>query len=413
MAMVMADERCVEEPEADAGGGEAPQAAIAYHCQDFEWDSLRQQIESSDAYLRLKTDLCRKRDVTEETNAAQTAWDQFHQRHSKGLFFKERRYLLKEFPELNNQVKSLKVLEVGCGNGSTIIPILKANKAAIVYACDLSDDALKAALERIDDAGICTSGNAQLRVFRCDLSIQELPSWLCCASCRTPFVPFPCQEEASFAVATHKDNLPQIICDNLGKESDVLQDFPQNPVGSWNVDSTENPLSFRNSNSSTHNVAVPAEDSKGYSKETTFEEDLAVGCLSLSGEPATIACCAGGVDIVTMIFTLSAVPSAKMLNVLRESFAVLRSGGSLLFRDYGLYDMTMFRFPPSQQVADRLYRRPDGTLAYYFSCEEVGKLFTGVGFIEEDVRFCCVNLLNRKRNLHMKRVWVHGRFVKP
>lgn len=37
----------------------------------------------------------------------------------------ERRYLLKEFPELLSFKEYAKVLEVGCGNGSTVLPILR------------------------------------------------------------------------------------------------------------------------------------------------------------------------------------------------------------------------------------------------------------------------------------------------
>lgn len=37
----------------------------------------------------------------------------------------ERRYLLKEFPELVSCEENSKLLEVGCGNGSTVLPILR------------------------------------------------------------------------------------------------------------------------------------------------------------------------------------------------------------------------------------------------------------------------------------------------
>jgi ubiquinone/menaquinone biosynthesis C-methylase UbiE len=37
----------------------------------------------------------------------------------------ERRYLFKEFPELASCEESSKLLEVGCGNGSTALPILR------------------------------------------------------------------------------------------------------------------------------------------------------------------------------------------------------------------------------------------------------------------------------------------------
>ena len=41
------------------------------------------------------------------------------------IWVQERRYLLKEFPELLSCDEYSKVLEVGCGNGSTALPILR------------------------------------------------------------------------------------------------------------------------------------------------------------------------------------------------------------------------------------------------------------------------------------------------
>lgn len=41
------------------------------------------------------------------------------------VWIQERRYLLKEFPELVSCKKCSKLLEVGCGNGSTALPILR------------------------------------------------------------------------------------------------------------------------------------------------------------------------------------------------------------------------------------------------------------------------------------------------
>jgi len=41
------------------------------------------------------------------------------------ITLQERRYLLKEFPELCSSEDHAKVLEVGCGNGSTAVSILR------------------------------------------------------------------------------------------------------------------------------------------------------------------------------------------------------------------------------------------------------------------------------------------------
>jgi methyltransferase-like protein 6 len=42
--------------------------------------------------------------------------------------------------------------------------------------------------------------------------------------------------------------------------------------------------------------------------------------------------------------------------------------------------MTMLRFPANQKVGDRLYRRLDGTLSYFFSKEALLQLAGQAGF---------------------------------
>ena len=48
-------------------------------------------------------------------------------------------------------------------------------------------------------------------------------------------------------------------------------------------------------------------------------------------------------------------------------FQVLKPGGHILFRDYGLFDHAMLRFAPGHKLSDNFYVRQDGTRAYYFS----------------------------------------------
>lgn len=66
-------------------------------------------------------------------------------------------------------------------------------------------------------------------------------------------------------------------------------------------------------------------------------------------------------DIVTLIFVLSAVDPSNHLKIARTLFALLKPKGYILLRDYGLYDMTQLRFKPGHKISDNFYMRQDGT----------------------------------------------------
>lgn len=66
-------------------------------------------------------------------------WDAFY-RYNKSKFFKERHWFTEEFPVLKD---ARRILEVGCGTGSSIYPLLSINEDIIVYACDFAEHAVE------------------------------------------------------------------------------------------------------------------------------------------------------------------------------------------------------------------------------------------------------------------------------
>ena len=350
-------------------------SAEAYHSRDFQWESLRDEVEGLLERTAKQDEtsaptLTRKRPQKKDADCTSSMipWEAFYTRHSRNIFFKERRYLTKEFPELSRAFqteennKPLRVLEIGCGTGSSVLPVLRANKEAVVYACDCSAAALRKAIEVVS-----TLNGSTFFPFMCDISLENLPSFLCRPPCDRPHS----------HVTKMFTELP-----TLGvKQMDIIT-----------LDDEED--------GSDPDICTGIENSK----------KLQFGGL---GGPALLPVCDGGLDIVTMIFTLSAIPVERMAHVLSECFAVLKPGGLLLFRDYGLYDMTMLRFAPWQRISDRLYQRQDGTLSYFFSLEVVREIFTKAGFMERELEYCCVQLMNRRKEVPMKRVWVHAKFQKP
>ena len=117
-------------------------------------------------------------------------------------------------------------------------------------------------------------------------------------------------------------------------------------------------------------------------------------------------------DVVLCIFVLSAIMPNFHQHCLSNIAAMLKPGGYLLFRDYGIFDHTMFRHRHRVHPTEDsfLYRRDkDGTLAYYFSLENLRHIAEATGLFQvEELSYATVETRNRKNpSLSMKRVFVH------
>ena len=117
-------------------------------------------------------------------------------------------------------------------------------------------------------------------------------------------------------------------------------------------------------------------------------------------------------DVALLVFTLSAVPPQRMANVLSLAHASLRRGGLLLFRDYALYDLPQLRFAPGACLGRNLYRREDGTLAYFFSTADMQQRACAAGFEVLECKYACVINTNMRTGEALQRAFVHGVFQK-
>ena len=297
--------------------GDTGTQATQYHQNDFSWNICIEEGEKAIRRQRIERAQLNVGTCNEDPNENKSGdngpstpgdnysylWEEFHQVHSSGRFFKEKRYLTLEFPMLLSQDPKglpLHIAEIGCGCGSALLPILKANNTAIATAYDVSRTAIDVFRSVLSQAGV-----SEERVKLCVHAAGGIPS--------------------------------------------------------------SSPLNGIQAN------------------------------------------------FILLIFTLSAFHPNEMSAVVSEAFAALASEGRLLFRDYGLYDMAQIRFAGEQLVDTEhlVYQRGDGTYSHFFSLEFLRQLAEETGFIVEEAEYVCTYIVNKKNGKKMRRVFVHGVFLKP
>ncbi|XP_072709970.1 tRNA N(3)-cytidine methyltransferase METTL6 [Ciconia boyciana] len=122
---------------------------------------------------------------------------------------------------------------------------------------------------------------------------------------------------------------------------------------------------------------------------------------------------ADSVDVVTLIFVLSAIHPDKMHLVLKNIYKVLKPGKCVLFRDYGLYDHAMLRFKSGSKLGENFYVRQDGTRSYFFTEEFLSQLFKAEGYEQVVNEYVQRETVNRKEDLRVPRVFLQSKFQKP
>ncbi|KAL7453273.1 hypothetical protein ACHAWC_004949 [Mediolabrus comicus] len=158
---------------------------VEYYDNDFSFEEHQQESEQKLKSMPSSAET-NDSDIIDDDQCAELhpnmqaeCWDGFHTNHSTGNFFKPRRYIMKCFPcildhyasdDTSKQIVSSAgrkrlVLEVGCGSGSSCLPILRncSESETTVLACDCSAVAVnvcKSVVEKSTDEVISTNFGA-------------------------------------------------------------------------------------------------------------------------------------------------------------------------------------------------------------------------------------------------------------
>lgn len=189
---------------------------------------------------RIVTDYIAKKINTE----SKKHWDLFYKRNDV-RFFKDRHWTIREFKEILDIPINTKsnLLEIGCGVGNFIYPLIEEQLNLFIYACDISPRAIE-----LVKCNPLYSEN-KIKAFQTDITTE-----------------------------------------------DIMSEVPKESV-----------------------------------------------------------------DIITLIFVLSSIDPSNYPKVARTLYQLLKPGGYILFRDYGLYDMAQLRFKPGHKISENFYMRQDGT----------------------------------------------------
>ncbi|EOY29947.1 S-adenosyl-L-methionine-dependent methyltransferases superfamily protein isoform 4 [Theobroma cacao] len=106
---------------------------------------------------------------------AKKYWDQFYRRH-QDRFFKDRHYLDKEWDQYFSGSGRKVILEVGCGAGNAVFPLIATYPDVFVHACDFSPRAVNLVKAHKEFT------QTRVSAFVCDLTTDDLSKQISPAS---------------------------------------------------------------------------------------------------------------------------------------------------------------------------------------------------------------------------------------
>lgn len=303
----------------DGGNGSEPQSEVD---EEPFWKEDSWTVEDEESANQILTQSIEKCTVAGLFSASAVstmsdalAWDLFYQTHQT-RFFKDRHYLRKSFPEEFGAtgVATKTLVEVGCGVGNAILPLLESENGdaqwSVIHGLDISAEAIR-----------LLKGEPRFLAFNEKKQV----------------------------------GLPRVARAVHGHVCDIAK------------------------------------------------EPLPAACVNVA-------------DVTTLLFCLSAIDPDDMPAAVKTVASSLKPGGSLVFRDYGRYDEAQMKLGTSRSklLKENYYRKSDGTKCYYFTLEDLERLFaTHSGLEVVELKYLRRVYSNKSTGQARRRVWAQGRFRKP
>ncbi|XP_049493569.1 tRNA N(3)-methylcytidine methyltransferase METTL2A [Panthera uncia] len=335
------------------------------------WDNVEWSEEQAAAAERKVREnstqrVCQEKQVDYEINAHKY-WNDFYKIHENG-FFKDRHWLFTEFPEL------------APGQSQDHLEDLPSDKRSEAPECRTSEDGPGLKIEQHK----CSSNSLERETQTAPVGenvTQKFSHLEICA------------DEFPGSSATYR--ILEVGCGVGNTVFPILQTNNDPGLFVYCCDFSSTAIELVQTNSAYDPCRCFA-----------FVHDL---CDEDQSYPVPTS----SLDIIILIFVLSAVVPDKMQKAINSLSRLLKPGGMMLLRDYGRHDMAQLRFKKGQCLSENFYVRGDGTRVYFFTQDELDTLFTTAGL--EKVQNLVDRRLqvNRGKQLTMYRVWIQCKYRKP
>nr|XP_020037698.1 methyltransferase-like protein 2A isoform X3 [Castor canadensis] len=336
------------------------------------WDNVEWSEEQAAAAERKVQEnstqrVCPEKQVDYEINACKY-WNDFYKIHENG-FFKDRHWLFTEFPELGPSPNQNHMKDFALENKKSEIP-----------ECRSSDNGPGLTIKEHQKCSPSLEHKKQMLPMEENVT-QKLSRLEICA------------DEFAGSSATYR--ILEVGCGVGNTVFPILQTNNDPGLFVYCCDFSSTAIELVQTNSAYDPARCFA-----------FVHDL---CDEDQSYPVP----QDSLDVIVLIFVLSAVVPDKMQKAISRLSRLLKPGGMMLLRDYGRYDMAQLRFKKGQCLSGNFYVRGDGTRVYFFTQDELDTLFTTAGL--EKVQNLVDRRLqvNRGKQLTMYRVWIQCKYRKP